>query len=209
MQALIAVSRGIDRVTEFIGKSVMWLIFVAILVSAGNAVMRKAINWSSNSLLEAQWYLFGAAFLMASAYTLKQNEHIRIDIVYGMFRSRTRQWIDLLGHIFFLMPFVLMMTWMLVPYVYQAWKIGQISTNSGGLIIWPARAFLLAGFLLLVFQGISEIIKKIAIMRGLIDDPHPFISAHEQAELEGAALAREVAELEKIELDKILGGDRK
>ncbi len=209
MQALIAVSRGIDRVTEFIGKSVMWLIFVAILVSAGNAIMRKAINWSSNSLLEAQWYLFGAAFLMASAYTLKQNEHIRIDIVYGMFRSRTRQWIDLLGHIFFLMPFVLMMTWLLVPYVYQAWKIGQISTNAGGLIIWPARAFLLAGFLLLVFQGISEIIKKIAIMRGLIDDPHPFISAHEQAELEGAALAKEVAELEKIELDKILGGDRK
>lgn len=209
MQALIAVSRGIDRVTEFIGKSVMWLIFVAILVSAGNAIMRKAINWSSNSLLEAQWYLFGAAFLMASAYTLKQNEHIRIDIVYGMFRSRTRQWIDLLGHIFFLMPFVLMMTWLLVPYVYQAWKIGQISTNAGGLIIWPARAFLLAGFLLLVFQGISEIIKKIAIMRGLIEDPHPFISAHEQAELEGAALAREVAELEKIELNKILGGDRK
>jgi TRAP-type mannitol/chloroaromatic compound transport system permease small subunit len=208
MQALIALSRGIDRVTEFIGKSVMWLIFVAILVSAGNAIMRKMINWSSNSLLEAQWYLFGAAFLMASAYTLKQNEHIRIDIVYGMWRSRTRHWIDLLGHIFFLMPFVLMMTWLLVPYVYQAWKIGQISTNAGGLIIWPARAFLLAGFVLLIFQGISEIIKKIAIMRGLIEDPHPFISAHEQAELEGAALAKAVAELERIELQKTAGGDR-
>jgi TRAP-type mannitol/chloroaromatic compound transport system permease small subunit len=208
MQALIALSRGIDRVTEFIGKSVMWLIFVAILVSAGNAIMRKVINWSSNSLLEAQWYLFGAAFLMASAYTLKQNEHIRIDIVYGMWRSRTRHWIDLLGHIFFLMPFVLMMTWLLVPYVYQAWKIGQISTNAGGLIIWPARAFLLAGFVLLIFQGISEIIKKIAIMRGLIEDPHPFISAHEQAELEGAALAKAVAELERIELQKTAGGDR-
>jgi TRAP-type mannitol/chloroaromatic compound transport system permease small subunit len=208
MQALIALSRGIDRVTEFIGKSVMWLIFVAILVSAGNAIMRKMINWSSNSLLEAQWYLFGAAFLLASAYTLKQNEHIRIDIVYGMWRSRTRHWIDLLGHIFFLMPFVLMMTWLLVPYVYQAWKIGQISTNAGGLIIWPARAFLLAGFVLLIFQGISEIIKKIAIMRGLIEDPHPFISAHEQAELEGAALAKAVAELERIELQKTAGGDR-
>ncbi len=204
MQALLALSRGIDRVTEFIGKTVMWLIFLAILVSAGNAIMRKAINWSSNSLLELQWYLFGAAFLMASAYTLKQNEHIRIDIVYGMFRSRTRHRIDLFGHVFFLMPFVLVMTWMLVPYVWRAFDNGDISTNAGGLIIWPARAFLLAGFGLLVFQGISEIIKKIAIMRGLIDDPHPFISAHEQAELEGAALAKEVAELEKL-----AAGDRK
>jgi TRAP-type mannitol/chloroaromatic compound transport system permease small subunit len=204
MQALLALSRGIDRVTEFIGKSVMWLIFLAILVSAGNAVMRKAINWSSNSLLEAQWYLFGAAFLMASAYTLKQNEHIRIDIVYGMFSNRTRQRIDLFGHVFFLMPFVLIMTWMLVPYMLDAIRTGQGSANSGGLIIWPARAFLLAGFVLLVFQGISEIIKKVAIIRGLIDDPYPFVSAHEQAELEGAALAKEVAELEKL-----AGGDRK
>ncbi len=204
MQALLALSRGIDRVTEFIGKSVMWLIFLAILVSAGNAIMRKAINWSSNSLLEAQWYLFGAAFLMASAYTLKQNEHIRIDIVYGMFRSRTRHWIDLFGHVFFLLPFVVLMVWLLVPYLLDAIRSGQGSANSGGLIVWPARAFLLAGFVLLFLQAISEIIKKIAVMQGLIDDPHPFVSAHEQAELEGAALAKEVAELEKL-----AGGDRK
>jgi TRAP-type mannitol/chloroaromatic compound transport system permease small subunit len=204
MQALIALSRGVDRVTEIVGKSVMWLIFLAILVSAGNAVVRKMFNMSSNAWLELQWYLFGAAFLMASAYTLRQNEHIRIDIIYGMFSNRTRQRIDLFGHVFFLMPFVLLMTWLLVPYTLDAIRSGQISSNSGGLIIWPARAFLLAGFVLLVLQGVSEIIKKIAIMQGLIDDPHPFVSAHEQAELEGAALAKEVAELEKL-----AGGDRK
>ncbi len=204
MQALLALSRGIDRVTEFIGKSVTWLIFIAIIVSAGNAISRKLFNLSSNAWLELQWYLFGAAFLLASAYTLRQNEHIRIDIVYGVFSKRTRQRIDLFGHVFFLMPFVLLMTWLLVPYVWRAFENGDISTNAGGLIIWPARAFLLGGFALLALQGVSEIIKKVAIMRGLIEDPFPFISAHEQAELEGAALAKEVAELEKL-----AAGDRK
>ena len=204
MQALLALSRGIDRVTEFVGKSVMWLIFIAILVSAGNAISRKLFNLSSNAWLELQWYLFGASFLLASAYTLKSNEHIRIDIVYGMFSKRTRQRIDLFGHVFFLMPFVLLMTWLLVPYVWRAFENGDISTNSGGLIIWPARALLLGGFALLALQGVSEIIKKVAIMRGLIDDPYPFISAHEQAEMDGAALAKEVAELEKL-----AAGDRK
>jgi TRAP-type mannitol/chloroaromatic compound transport system permease small subunit len=204
MQALLALSRGIDRVTEFIGKSVIWLIFLAIVISAGNAVVRKLFNWSSNSLLEMQWYLFGAAFLLASAYTLKSNEHIRIDIVYGMFSNRTRQRIDLFGHIFFLLPFVLLMTWLLVPYTWRAFENGEISTNAGGLIIWPARLFLLAGFALLVVQAVSEIIKKIAIINGQLEDPYPFVSAHEAAELEGAALAKEVAELEKL-----VAGDRK
>ena len=140
MQALIAVSRGIDRVTEFFGKSVMWLILLAVLVSAGNAIIRKAFNMSSNAWLEAQWYLFGAAFMGAAAYTLQQNEHIRIDIFYGTRTRRTQHLIDLFGHVFFLLPFVVLMTYMLVPYAWQAWSIGQISTNAGGLIIWPARA---------------------------------------------------------------------
>lgn len=193
MQALLAIARGIDRVNEFIGKSVMWLILLAVLVSAGNAIVRKAFNWSSNSLLEMQWYLFGAAFMGAAAYTLKQNEHIRIDIFYGTRSRRTQHWIDLLGHIFFTLPFVVLMTWMLVPYAVQSYRIGQISTNAGGLIIWPARAILAVGFILLIAQALSEIIKKIAVMRGLIEDPHPFISAHEAAELEGAELAKAVA----------------
>lgn len=193
MQGLLALSRAIDRLNEIIGKTVMWAIFVAILVSAANAVVRKVFNTSSNAWLELQWYLFGAAFMLAAAYTLKQNEHIRIDIFYGTRSRRTQHWIDLFGHVLFLMPFVVLMAWMMVPYAWQAWKIGQVSTNAGGLMIWPARAILAAGFILLVLQGISEIIKKIAVMQGLIEDPHPFISAHEAAELEGAALAGAVA----------------
>lgn len=181
MQALLALSRGIDRVTEFIGKAVMWLILLAVLVSAGNAISRKFLNMSSNAWLELQWYLFGAAFMGAAAYTLQQNEHIRIDVFYGSRTRRTQHWIDLFGHVFFLLPFVALMVWYLWPYTMQAWRSGQISTNSGGLIIWPARAILLAGFLLLVFQAFAEIIKKIAIMRGLIEDPHPFVSAQDHA----------------------------
>jgi TRAP-type mannitol/chloroaromatic compound transport system permease small subunit len=202
MQGLLAISRGIDWLTEAIGKSVAWLILASILISAGNAIIRRlegtAITEalglrSSNAWLELQWYLYGAAFLLAAAYTLKQNEHIRIDIVYGLFSRRTQHWIDLFGHVFFLMPFVMLMSWLFVPYVLQAARSGQISTNAGGLIIWPARALLAAGFILLVIQGISEIIKKIAVMRALIDDPNPFVSAHEMAEREGEELAREVA----------------
>ncbi|MBL9075105.1 TRAP transporter small permease subunit [Tabrizicola sp.] len=197
MQALLAVSRGIDRVNAFVGKSVMWLILLAVLVSSGNAIVRKLLNWSSNSLLELQWYLFGAAFMGAAAYTLQQNEHIRIDIFYGTRTRRTQHWIDLLGHIFFTLPFVVLMTWMLIPYTMQAYRIGQISTNAGGLLIWPARAILAAGFALLIAQIIAEIIKKIAVMQGLIEDPHPFVSAHEAAELEGETLAKAVSGEEK------------
>jgi TRAP-type mannitol/chloroaromatic compound transport system permease small subunit len=195
MQALLGLARGIDRVTAFVGKFVMWLILVAVIVSAGNAIVRKAMNWSSNSLLELQWYLFGAAFMGAAAYTLQQNEHIRIDIFYGTRSRRTQHWIDLFGHVVFTLPFVLLMTWMLIPYAWQAYRIGQISTNAGGLLIWPARAMLAAGFILLIGQVISEIIKKIAVMQGRIEDPHPFISAHEAAELEGQELAKTVAQL--------------
>ena len=195
MSGLLALSRGIDRVTTLIGRSVAWLILLAVVISAVNAVVRKVFSMSSNAWLEAQWYLFGAAFMGAAAYTLQQNEHIRIDIFYGTRSRRTQHWIDLFGHVFFLMPFVILMSWMLVPYAWQAWKIGQISTNAGGLLIWPARAILAAGFVLLVAQGLSEIIKKVAVMRGLIEDPHPFISAHEMAEKEGAELAQAVAGL--------------
>ena len=192
MKGLLALSRGIDRLNETIGKLVSWLILLAILVSAGNAVIRKVFDTSSNAWLELQWYLFGAAFMLAAAYTLKQNEHIRIDIIYGLFPRRLRHWIDLFGHVFFLMPFVTLMVIYFVPYVSLSFRTGEMSTNAGGLIVWPAKAILLAGFFLLFLQGISEIIKKIAIMRGLMEDPNPFLSAHEQAELEAKALADEV-----------------
>jgi len=193
MGGLLALSRGIDRVNEVIGKAVSWLILVAVLVSATNAIIRKTMNISSNAWLELQWYLFGAAFLLAAAYTLKQNEHVRIDIVYGAMSRRVQHWIDLLGHLLFLMPFVIVMLYMLTPYVMKSVLNGEVSNNSGGLVIWPAKSLLLIGFILLGLQGISEIIKKIAVMRGVIPDPTPFISAHEAAELEGKALVEELS----------------
>jgi len=192
MAGLLALSRLIDVVNEAIGKWVSWLILIAVLVSAGNAIIRKTFNMSSNAWLELQWYLFGAAFLLAAAYTLKQNEHIRIDIVYGLFSRRVQHWIDLFGHVFFLMPFVILMIVYFTEYVELSFRIKEVSTNAGGLILWPAKSLLLIGFAQLGFQGISEIIKKIAIMTGHMDDPNPFISVHEQALLEGETLAGEV-----------------
>ena len=166
MDGLLALSRGIDRLNESIGKWVSWLILLSILVSAGNAIIRKTFDISSNAWLELQWYLFGAAFLLAAAYTLKQNEHIRIDIVYGMFSRRVQHWIDLLGHLLFLMPFCVLMVFYLGPYVLLSYRSGEVSNNAGGLIIWPAKLLLLIGFVLLTLQGVSEIVKKIAVMRG-------------------------------------------
>ena len=192
MDALLGLSRGIDRVNTFIGRNVSWLILVAVLVSAANAIIRKVFNTSSNSWLELQWYLYGAAFLGAAAYTLKENEHIRIDIIYGMWSRRTQHWIDLIGHLFFLMPFVTLMIYFLYPWVMRSYRIGEVSTNSGGLILWPAKAMLLIAFVMLFFQGISEIIKKIAVMRGDIEDPNPFVSHHEAAALEGEAMVRDM-----------------
>ncbi|MDP2740050.1 MAG: TRAP transporter small permease subunit [Pseudorhodobacter sp.] len=193
MRGLLAVSAGIDRMNEMIGKAVSWLVLVAVLVSATNAIIRKTLNTSSNAWLELQWYLYGAAFLLAAAYTLKQNEHIRIDIIYGALSRRKQHWIDLLGHLFFLMPFVIAMLYMLTPYVLMSMRNGEVSTNAGGLVIWPAKFLLLIGFALLGVQGLSEIVKKIAVMRGIIPDPTPFISAHEAAELEGKALVEELS----------------
>jgi TRAP-type mannitol/chloroaromatic compound transport system permease small subunit len=192
MGGLLSLSRAIDRINEAIGKSVSWLILVAVLVSAVNAVVRKVFSTSSNAWLELQWYLFGAAFLLAAAYTLKQNEHIRIDIVYGVWSRRVQHWIDLVGHLLFLMPFVVLMVVYFIPYVSLSVRSGEVSTNAGGLIIWPAKALLLAGFSLLLAQGISEIIKKIAVMRDIIPDPTPFVSVQEAAEHEAEELIKEV-----------------
>ena len=178
MGALLALSRLIDRINETIGKSVSWLILLAVLISAVNATIRKIFNTSSNAWLELQWYLYGAAFLLAAAYTLKQNEHIRIDIVYGAWSRRVQHWIDLFGHVFFLMPLVCLMLYLLGPYVMRSYVSGEVSTNAGGLIIWPAKALLLIAFILLFAQGISEIIKKIAVIRGLMADPFPATGHH-------------------------------
>lgn len=193
MNGLLGLARGIDRVNTFVGRSVGWAILVAVIVSAANATVRKVFNTSSNAWLELQWYLYGVAFLGAAAYTLLENEHIRIDIVYGRWSRRRQHWIDLIGHVFFLMPFVLLMIWLLVPWVARSFRSGETSMNAGGLVLWPAKSLLLIGFVLLAFQGISEIIKKIAVMRGVIEDPSPFVSHHEAVAAEAAALASEVA----------------
>ena len=169
MAGLLALSRTIDRINEFIGRWVSWLILLAVLVSAGNAIIRKVFDTSSNAWLELQWYLFGAAFMLAAAYTLKQNDHIRIDIVYGMFSRRVQHWIDLLGHLFFLMPFVVLMVIYFIPYVSLSVRSGEMSTNAGGLIVWPAKMLIPLGFSLLMLQGLAEIIKRFAFLSGAID----------------------------------------
>jgi len=207
MCALLGLSRGIDRINSIIGRGMSWMILVAVLVSAGNAVVRKVLNTSSNAWLELQWYLFGAAFLGAAAYTLKENEHIRIDIIYGMWSRRRQHWIDLIGHVLFLMPFVTLMIWYLYPWVMRSYARGEVSNNAGGLVLWPAKMMLLIAFIMLFFQGISEIIKKIAVMRGVIEDPTPFVSAHEAAAVESEMMAREMQAV--LEQDTEDGDSRK
>ncbi|MBN9069587.1 MAG: TRAP transporter small permease subunit [Rhizobiales bacterium] len=179
MSGLLAIARFIDRTNALVGKAVSWLILLAVLVSAGNAISRKAFDVASNAWLELQWYLFGAAYLLAAAYTLQQNEHIRIDILYNMYSRRKQNIVDLFGHIFFLMPFVLLMLSYFFPYVWLSFRSGEVSTNAGGLIIWPGKLMLLLGFGLLALQGVSEIVKKIAIMRGLIIDEHQHVATHQ------------------------------
>ena len=176
---LLALSRRIDRITAFLGRSVMWLILLAILVSAGNAIVRKAFDISSNAWLELQWYLFGWAFLVAASYTLQRNEHIRIDIVSNALSKRVRNWIDILGHAFMLLPFTMLMVYLSWPFFFRTWRSDEMSGSAGGLIIWPGRLAILAGFVLLFFQAISELIKRIAILRGVLPDPSPDHPAHQ------------------------------
>ncbi|MGV0816433.1 TRAP transporter small permease subunit [Martelella sp. AMO21009] len=166
MRPLIIISRTIDRLNEFIGHSVSWLLLVAILVSAGNAVSRKLFSLSSNAMLELQWYLYGAVFMLATAYALLKNEHIRIDILSGSWSRRTRDWIDLVLHIIFLVPFASMMVYLSWPWFLRSFLSGEHSTNAGGLILWPAKSFILIGFILLLLQAFSEIIKRAAALSG-------------------------------------------
>jgi TRAP-type mannitol/chloroaromatic compound transport system permease small subunit len=172
MGALLAISRAIDRATALIGRLVMWLILGAIVVSAANATSRKAFDISSNAWLELQWYLFGAAYLFAAAYTLQRNEHIRIDIVSNHLPKGVRHAIELFGHVFMLLPLCLLMVWETWPNMMESYNIGEGSSNFGGLIVWPAKACIVIGFALLFLQGISELIKRIAIIAGAIPEIH-------------------------------------
>lgn len=169
---LLAISRGIDRATALIGRLVAWLILLSILVSAANATTRKLWSLSSNAWLELQWYLFGAAFLLAAAYTLQRNEHIRIDIISNLLPKNVRNWIDIFGHVVMLLPFSFLMLKEALPWFLDSYRIGETSSNFGGLIQWPGKFLIVAGFFLLAVQAVSEIIKRAAVMQGLIPDPY-------------------------------------
>ena len=171
MQFLLGVSRFIDRLNELIGRLVYWLILVSVLVSSGNAVVRYAISRSSNGWLEIQWYLFSAVFLLGAGYTLLRNEHVRIDIFYGRLNPRARAWIDILGGVFFLLPMALIIMALAWPLFLESWTRNEYSTDAGGLIRWPVKLLIPTGFLLLVLQGLSEIIKRVAFLIGLIPEP--------------------------------------
>jgi TRAP-type mannitol/chloroaromatic compound transport system permease small subunit len=171
LRAALGLSAGIDRLCAWIGRSTAWLILAAVLVSAANAIIRKAFDMSSNAWLELQWYLFSAVFLLCAAWTLQRNEHIRIDIVSGRLSRNARNWIEMFGHVFMLMPFVILMIYEAIPYLRVSFRQQEHSPNAGGLILWPAKGLIAAAFLLLFLQGVSEIIKRIAVMRGVIPDP--------------------------------------
>ena len=171
MNALLSLSRLIDRCMERIGHVLMWLILATVLISAANAVVRKIFNWSSNGLLEIQWYLFSAVFLLGAGYTLLRNEHVRIDVIAGRLSKRAQAAIDIVGTILFLLPMAILIGYLGWPVFVESWNRNEVSTNTGGLIIWPARLLVPIGFLLLAIQGISELIKRIAFLRGMIPDP--------------------------------------
>ncbi len=171
MNALLSLSRAIDRMTDRLGHGVYWLVLAAVLISAANATVRKIFNYSSNSFLEIQWYLFSAIFLFLAGYTLLNNEHVRIDIVTGRMSPRVRAWIDIFGTLFFLLPMAIMIMVLSWPIFIDAYERHEVSTNAGGLIIWPARLLVPVGFFLLIVQALSELVKRVAFLRGMIPDP--------------------------------------
>ena len=204
MTALLKLSRVIDRLNEIVGRNVAWLVLAAVLISALNAAVRKAFSMSSNAFLEIQWYLFAAVFLLAAGYTLLRQEHVKIDVVLGRFSKRTQIKVEIFGFIVFLLPFVIAVLNLSWPLVVRAYVSGEMSSNAGGLIRWPVFALLPAGFALLGLQGLSELIKRVAFLQGLVPDPTQKLqgkSAEEElaevirarAEADAATLARKGA----------------
>jgi len=171
MQALLKLSRGIDWLNGQVGKYVIWLILASTVISGINAIVRKVFNYSSNAYLEVQWYLFAASFLLAAGYTLLQGEHVKIDVVSSRFSKRRQIWIDVIGFTLFLTPVCLTILWYGIPFFLQGFNSGEMSANAGGLIRWPVYLMIPLGFGLLLLQGFSELIKRVAFLQGLIDDP--------------------------------------
>jgi TRAP-type mannitol/chloroaromatic compound transport system permease small subunit len=171
MQALLKFSNLVDGLNRFVGKHVIWLILASTVISAVNAIIRKAFNVGSNAFLEVQWYLFAGTFLLTAAFTLLNSEHVKIDVVYTHFSKRKQMWIDIFGFAFFLTPFCVALLWYGIPFALKGYASGEISSNAGGLVRWPVYALIPTGFALLLLQCWSELIKRLAFLQGLIEDP--------------------------------------
>lgn len=195
MQALLKISRAIDWLNAQVGKVVIWLIFAATVISALNAVVRKLFNYSSNAFLEVQWYLFAWSFLVAAGYTLLHREHVRIDVLNSRLPKKAQVWIDIIGFAFFLTPLCLLVLWLGVPMLIDKYASGEVSPNTGGLIRWPVWLALPVGFGLLLLQGWSELIKRIAFLRGQGPDPMGRLT-DQSAEADLAEALRKQAEAE-------------
>jgi TRAP-type mannitol/chloroaromatic compound transport system permease small subunit len=169
VKGLLTISRGIDWLNAQFGVVANWLVLLACLISAGNAASRYLFSQSSNGWLEIQWYMFAGMVLLGAPYALKMNEHVRVDLVYGMMSERTQIWIDILGGFLFLLPICVILTYFTWPWFVESWRIGEVSSNAGGLIRWPVKLMLPVGFVLMALQGISEIIKRVAALEHVID----------------------------------------
>lgn len=172
MTLLLKLSQSIDWINGRVGKGAFWLVLLMTLISAGNASVRFAFNYSSNGLLEIQWYLFAAVFILCAPYTLQKNEHVRIDVLTSKLSPRGLAIIDIVGTLFFLLPMVVLVLWLSIPLVIDSYRIHEMSANEGGLLRWPVKILLPAGFALLALQGLSELIKRIAFLAGRIGDPN-------------------------------------
>ncbi|HEY5366678.1 MAG TPA: TRAP transporter small permease subunit [Casimicrobiaceae bacterium] len=195
MNALLRLSRIIDAINERVGRVIAWVVLVMVLISAANATIRKIFDYSSNAYLEIQWYLFSAVFLLGAGYTLLKNEHVRIDIISSRTSARAQNWVDIVGILFFLMPMSVLIMWLSWPLLEDSCVRHEVSSNAGGLIIWPARLLVPVGFFLLILQGISELIKRIAFLMGRIPDPLEKLQGKSAEE----ALADEIARLRGLD----------
>jgi len=198
MRALLSLSQAIDRLNAFIGRYSIWLIFAATFISAGNAVVRKVFDTSSNAFLEVQWYLFAWSFLVAAGWTLLHREHVRIDVLNARLPKKVQVWIDIIGFAFFLTPLCVTILWLSWPLVVQMVQTGEMSGNPGGLIRWPVWAAIPVGMTLLLLQGLSELIKRVAFLSGHGPDPMGR-STEKSAEEELAEALRQQAQTAKVE----------
>jgi TRAP-type mannitol/chloroaromatic compound transport system permease small subunit len=189
MSTLLSLSRLIDRFNEQVGRWIRWLVLAAVLLSAGNAIVRKIFSTSSNALLEIQWYLFAGVFMLGAGYAFLRNVHVRIDFVSSKLSKRANTVIDILGIVVFLIPLCVILITLSWPFFYNAWVTGEMSSNAGGLIRWPVLALIPLGFSILLLQGISELIKRFAYLLGAIDEPMT-VEAHKSDE---ELLAEELA----------------